>query len=195
MSLTIPQEPSEALAKFQQSFEGISARAYRDSAGVLTIGIGHTNQYISSFSEKSVWDMDRIMEVWRDDLQEAVDDANIWLNVEIEQRHFDMVVDQIFNAGKPRTLLNLLNLGRTDEAAQQLLRWIYYTEDGVHKVAIGLVKRCFARYMYWKGKDWEPFAQCPATSRNVKPLNELIAPLGYRLISDPVHKFRLQRVA
>lgn len=195
MSRTSQQEPSDALADFQQAFEGISAKAYKDSAGILTIGIGHTNQRIAPFDKTSEWDMRHIMEVWRKDLQEAVDCANRWLNVQVEQCQFDMLVDLIFNAGRPKTLLACLNEGQVEDAETQLLRWIYYTDGGVRKVAIGLVKRCFARYQYWRGEDWLPFAQCPATSRNIEPLRALIAPLGYRIIPDRKSKWRLQRVA
>ena len=84
--------------------------------------------------------MQHIMEVWRKDLQEAVDCANRWLNVQVEQRQFDMLVDLIFNAGRPKTLLACLNEGQVEGAETQLLRWIYYTDGGVRKVAIGLVK-------------------------------------------------------
>lgn len=185
------QNVSENLCEFQKHFEGVRYKPYRDTGGVLTIGIGHTNKDLYYFDENSVWTDDDVFQAWSIDIQEAVASANRYLVNDVEQNVFDVTVDLIFNCGKPRTYVDMLNAGDYDGARAQILRWIY--DNG--KVQLGLVKRCFARYMYFVGDDYMDFVNCRANFKNLKPLNDLIEPLGYFIRSDSKTQFRLQRIA
>ena len=190
---------SEHYAEFCDAYEGVSLTPYKDSAGILTIGRGHVSDSTYPFDENTVYTPEMVEKVWRHDLSEAISLANNWLNNPhaLDDRVFDMTVDLIFNCGKPRTYIQLLNEGDYDRAKDQLLRWIYVTSGDSRLVNVGLVKRCFGRYMYYLGEDYQPFTpnNCNATSRNIQPLNILIMPLGYQLIPDSKTKFRLQRLA
>ena len=177
------------LERFCKAFEGVSETPYLDSGNILTIGIGHTNKSIAYFNENTIWSPKIIREVWLKDLNQAIKLANLWIIRPVPERMFDMAVDLIFNVGRPPTFIRKLNEGNFEEARNQLLRWIY--DDG--KVQLGLVKRCFARYMYFNDEDWKQFANCKASSKDTSELNNLIEKLGYRLIFDSKTRFRLQR--
>lgn len=139
---------SNDLLRFIASFEGVSAEAYKDSGGVLTIGVGHTNQDIAPFDKNSVWEPDKIKEVLLLDLESAIRTTDRLLKCDVPQAMYDMSVDLVFNAGNAPTYFRLMNEGDFAGARDQLLRWIY--DNG--KVQLGLVKRCFARYMTLMGR-------------------------------------------
>lgn len=193
------RDVSENYANFCDAYEGVSLTPYKDSAGILTIGRGHTSDPTYPFDENTVYSMEMVEQVWKHDLNDAVTKANKWLNNPhaFDYHIFDMTVDLIFNVGRPRTYLQKLNGGDLDGARDQLLRWIYVSSGGSHVVNVGLVKRCFGRYMYYVGEDYTIFTpnKCVATSRNIKPLNDLIDNFGYKLIPDSKTRFRLQRIA
>src|SRR5471030_674440 len=79
-----------------KGFEGLRLKAYRDCAGVLTIGYGHTG---TDVVVGLVIDEPRAEELLRNDLQEAVDCVNRSVTVEISQKQFDALVDFCFNVG------------------------------------------------------------------------------------------------
>lgn len=186
------RQVSKDYAEFCDAFEGCSLKAYKDSGGVVTIGRGHVSDAEYPIDINTVYTKEQAEQVWLHDLKEATTLANSWLNnpFALTDHMFDVTVDLIFNAGKTRTYLQMLNEGNYQGARDQILRWIY--DNGI--VQIGLVKRCFARYMYFKDEPYSQFVTCNATSRNTKPLNDLINPLGYKLIFDSKTKFRLQRI-
>jgi lysozyme len=113
-------------------FEGLRLSAYLCSAGVPTIGYGHT---------KGVKLGDRCTveqaEAWLlEDCQEAVDAVNRLVRVPVTQEQFDALVSFTFNLGADEdaddkaeglgdsTLLRLLNAGDYDSAAGQFEKWV-----------------------------------------------------------------------
>lgn len=181
------QHVSNNLYDYHKKVEGYSPLPYRDGMGVLTQGVGHTADAAYPIEEGVLWSDEKIFEVWKHDIKEAETLANTWLNAKINQVWFDVTVDLIFNCGKPKTYLALLNEGDLAGARKQIVRWIY--DNGI--VFIGLVKRRFANYAMTLGDDWLPFVECKSTNRDVTDLNILIKEYGYELIPDSKSKWRL----
>ncbi|WP_028902567.1 MULTISPECIES: lysozyme [unclassified Prevotella] len=131
-------ESSEILISQLKTFEGLRLQAYRDSAGVLTIGYGHTGPDIS--------EGDRISEYWATELLSkdlgAVEAQVRRLRVARTQGQFDALVSFVFNLGIGRlqssTLLKLIRQGRSRaQIRREFKRWVY---AGGRKLA-GLERR------------------------------------------------------
>lgn len=184
-------EASQTLYELHIAAEGKKNKAYYDTGSVLTIGVGHIDKRTAFFDENTEWDEETIHKVWTMDLKNAVDNANRWLVREVPQNVFDATVDLIFNVGKPKTYMLKLNEGDFDGARDQILRWIY--DNG--KVYLGLVKRRFADWALFQGRDWRPFMLCSARQGNLEPLNHLIEPYGYQVVYSHKTNYRLDRIA
>lgn len=120
-------------------WEGKENRVYRDSAGLLTIGVGHllTKDEITSGKiliagvpvkyESGLTDqqIDKLLE---HDLSWAESAVNTYIDVELNQNQFDSLVSFTFNVGKQAfyssTLRKVLNQGRYDLVPAQLMRWV-----------------------------------------------------------------------
>ena len=119
-------EASVILIEKLKAFEGLRLEAYRDEAGVLTIGYGHTGPDIS--------EGDRITEYWarellRDDLG-AVEAGVRRLHVARTQGQFDALVSFAFNLGIDRlagsTLLKVIRGGGSrSEIRREFRRWVF----------------------------------------------------------------------
>ena len=119
-------EASEILIEKLKEFEGLRLEAYRDAAGVLTIGYGHTGSDIS--------EGDRITAYWakellRNDLG-ATEAAVRRLHVARTQGQFDALVSFVFNLGIQRlqrsTLLKVIREGGSHHRIrQEFKRWVY----------------------------------------------------------------------
>ena len=119
-------EASEILIEKLKAFEGLRTAAYRDAAGVLTIGYGHTGSDIS--------EGDRISEYWakellRNDLG-ATEAAVRRLHVARTQGQFDALVSFSFNVGIGRlhrsSLLKVIrNGGSKAQIQREFKRWVY----------------------------------------------------------------------
>lgn len=132
-------------------FEGLRLSAYRDGAGVLTIGRGHTG--------KDVYEGQTITEAQADtllarDMAFAVSCVNSWVNwkkVTLTQGQFDALVDFTYNAGvgnfRSSSLLRLVNAGDFTNAAQQFALWVH----AGGKVEPGLVIRRKAEMQMFTG--------------------------------------------
>jgi lysozyme len=104
--------------------EGRRQRAYLDTKGIPTIGVGHTGPevYIGL-----VWTHQQIDDAFADDIQWAEDAVNKYVTVPLEQHQFDALVSFVFNVGttafRRSTLLKLLNEGLYDLAAEAFDMW------------------------------------------------------------------------
>ena len=119
-------EASEILIKKLKEFEGLRLEAYRDAAGVLTIGYGHTGSDIS--------EGDRISEYWADELLKndlGATEADVRrLHVARTQGQFDALVSFAFNLGIGRlsssTLLKVIRAGGSrSQIRREFKRWVY----------------------------------------------------------------------
>ncbi len=138
--------------KLLQQWEGVRLNAYKDSAGLLTIGVGHllTKSELSSgkidINGESVkygngLTSDQADALLAQDLKPAETTVNNNVKVELNQNQFDTLVSFTFNVGggafKGSTLLKKLNNGQYGEVSGQLMRW----DKAGGKVVPGLEKR------------------------------------------------------
>src|SRR5258706_10508492 len=98
--------------------EGKRRKAYLDTKGIPTVGVGHTGPevYIGL-----AWTDQQIEDALRDDVKEAEDCINESVKVPLTQNQFDALVSFVFNIGvtafKRSTLLRVLNTGDYKDAA------------------------------------------------------------------------------
>ena len=128
---------TERLITQLKMMEGLRLTAYRDAAGVLTIGYGHT---------QGVREGDRISEYWANELL-AEDVARVAvtvkeLKVARTEGQLDALVSLAFNIGiealKRSTLLRVIRSGGSKaDIKREFRRWVYCKG----KVLPGLVKR------------------------------------------------------
>ena len=121
-----------------KSFEGLHLEAYRDCAGIWTIGYGHTGPGV--FAGESLNEI-QADELLRDDLADAVACVNRAVQTVISQGQFDALVDFCFNAGRGNfaqsTLLRKVNGRDFGGAAAQFALWVHAGGEVVN----GLVRR------------------------------------------------------
>lgn len=145
---------TEILIEKLMEMEGLRLEAYRDAAGVLTIGYGHT---------KGVREGDRISAYWakellRQDVEEVANLVN-GLNVARTEGQLDALTSFAFNVGFGRlcrsTLLKVIRWGGSrNQIKREFKRWVF--ADG--KKLRGLEKR----------REWEVkrfFSPSPALPR------------------------------
>lgn len=183
---TMTYKVSDNLAEFHKLAEGFETSTYRDSGGVLTIGIGHANQDTAPFAEGDTWSERQCLDVWRADVAVAEKHANNNISVDnCPQELFDAYVDLIFNTGVvPKTLARKVNVGDFEGATEELPKWVYVNGE----VVGGLVKRRMAMYAYVKGGDWEEILKYPLKTRSESSMagfNELLARWGYEFVAKP----------
>lgn len=104
--------------------EGKRNKAYRDSVGVWTIGVGHTGPEVH---QGLVWTDEQVSEALRKDLERFEDAVNFAVTPEMPQHAFDALVSFAFNVGeqafKTSTLVKRINAGDWIGAASQFDRW------------------------------------------------------------------------
>jgi lysozyme len=120
-----------------KGYEGVRLKAYLDTGGVPTIGVGHTR----GVEMGMVATPEQVDQWLTEDLKEAEEAIERLVKVPLTQGQFDALASFVFNIGEGQfsnsTLLKLLNEGHYDAASAQLHRWVY--DNG--KKQPGLVKR------------------------------------------------------
>jgi lysozyme len=104
--------------------EGSRNIAYRDTKGILTIGVGHTGPEVV---EGLVWTNGQITTALRNDLDEVEQALNTYVLTPLTQNQFDALASFIFNVGvnsfKRSTMLKYINLRNFDAATLEFDRW------------------------------------------------------------------------
>lgn len=133
-----------------KKFEGCELEAYKCSAGVWTIGYGHTK----GVEEGMTITKDQAEEMLLEELVEyekAVEEA---VHNQLDQCMFDALVSWTYNLGPTNlnssTMLKVLNAGQYDEVPAQIKRW----NKAGGKVLEGLTRRREAEALLFQGKDW-----------------------------------------
>jgi len=120
-----------------KSFEGLKTEAYQCSAGVWTIGYGHTKN-VKCRDKVSVKDARALL---NEDIGECERSVRNRVNVELTQGMFDALCSFVFNFGDKKfsesTLLKYLNEGEYEAAVMEFDRWVF--SKGVREA--GLVRR------------------------------------------------------
>lgn len=134
-----------------KSFEGLELKAYKDIAGVWTIGYGHTLGFLGinpTFHHASEITEAEAEKLLRQDLISREADLNSWRitqGVELRQPEFDALMSFIFNVGftgfKGSTTARKLIHGDRDGAAAALMLWNKARVDGVLRPVKGLTRR------------------------------------------------------
>lgn len=118
--------------------EGLRLQTYTDTAGVPTIGYGHTGPDVYYGLTIDETTAERLLD---DDVVEAEDDVRSAVKVPLTQDQFDALTSFTFNLGGGRlresTLLRKLNSGDYEGAQNEFKKWVY--SEG--KVTAGLVTR------------------------------------------------------
>lgn len=133
-------EYSAAGIALTKEFEGLRLEAYRDCAGVWTIGYGHTGPDVHAGRRVTE---PEAAELLLSDLGNAIVCVNraVGLRVELAQHEFDALVDFCFNVGRRNFqeshLLGYVNAGDSVSAADQFRLWVHV--EG--KAVPGLVRR------------------------------------------------------
>lgn len=132
---------SRLLIEKIKEFEGFRSEAYKCSAGVWTIGYGHTSGVVKGQTITRA-DAERLL--LRDlTMVEAYVEK---LHVTSLQHKFDALVDFAFNLGcnalEGSTLLRKIRACRPDEEIRaEFMRWVYANVEGKKRKLPGLVER------------------------------------------------------
>ncbi len=124
-------------------FEGCKLAAYKCSAGIWTIGYGHTN----NVHYADVITQGQAEQYLLEDLKDVENAINKLVLVHINQNQFDALASFIFNFGYGQfagsTLRKLLNQSKYNEAAEQFDRWVYAKnpKTGQPEKLKGLIRR------------------------------------------------------
>ena len=149
---------------FIKRWEGVRLKAYRCSANVLTIGVGHTAamgdpipvEGMKISDEEADIILSRDLAVIEAQVQAAV-------KVHLNQRQYDTLISFVFNVGiaafRKSTLLKKLNASQYDEVPSELLKW----NRVKGKVVAGLTNRRKAEADFWRGAptDQNPTGDMP----------------------------------
>ena len=136
---------SNTLIKKLKEFEGYRDVAYRDSAGVLTIGFGTTRNV-----KEGMTCTEEQAERWlREDLELAERFVSTIPEIDTQGK-FDAVVDFVYNCGigafeNSNLLKKIKSHAPTEEIQAQFRRWVY--AKGIELP--GLVKR-----RNWEAQRW-----------------------------------------
>ena len=119
---------SSAGIKHIREFEGERLKAYKCSAGVWTIGVGHTSAAGSpSVTEGMTITAAESSTILARDLAAFELGVDRMLEVEVTQAQFDVLVSFAFNCGlgalKKSTLLKRVNEGKHDAIPAELMKW------------------------------------------------------------------------
>ena len=133
--------PSPAAYDLIKEFEGLRLHAYQDSAGVWTIGWGHTGD-VRRGQSITVHQAEALLAL---DIGIAAAAVNRHVEAPLSQNMFDALVSFTFNLGEERlaqsTLLKKLNLRDYHAAANEFTKWTKATVKGRKVTLPGLVRR------------------------------------------------------
>ena len=139
----------EGLALIKK-FEGCELKAYQCSAGVWTIGYGHTKDVVEGMEITQ----EEAEQMLVDELHEYESYINKYVTVALSQNQFDALVSWVYNLGpanlKSSTMLKVLNSGEYEDVPAQMKRW----NKAGGKVLEGLIRRREAEACLFQGKEW-----------------------------------------
>jgi lysozyme len=152
-----------AIEKIKQ-WEGLRLRSYQDSAGVWTIGYGHTSDGAFKVGPGQTITEAKATELLRVDLREAEQAIDRGVTVPLSDNQFGALVSFAYNVGnaafRKSTLLRKLNAGDYDAVPSELAKW----NKAGGKVVQGLVNRRAAEAGLWSTGAFVASASAPAAA-------------------------------
>lgn len=125
-----------------KGFEKLKLQTYKDSAGVPTIGWGHTGPDVKMGQTITP---DQAEAMFRKDVSRFEAAVGRLVKVRLTDNHFGALVSFAFNAGEEAlqgsTLLKRLNRGEYDAVPSELMKWNKATVRGKKIVLAGLTRR------------------------------------------------------
>lgn len=117
---------SKAGLELIKQSEGLRLSPYKDAAGILTVGYGHTGKVAKSGEKLSKAKADELL---MQDVSKAESAIDQLVEVPLTQNQYDALVSLIYNIGigafKKSTLLKKLNSGDAEAAAKEFKRWVF----------------------------------------------------------------------
>jgi lysozyme len=170
-------------ADFLKRVEGVRYRAYRDSAGVWTIGVGHTGPEVHP---GEVWNEAQVDAALRRDIETAAARlAEVTRRAALDgltDHQYAALLSFVFNLGaNPKwTLWKVVNARQFDGVPAQLLRFTKAREPKTGRLAEvrGLVHRRMAEVALWKTADVQAAEAIAAAAAAPPP------PSGFMRLSD-----------
>ena len=107
--------------------EGFKTKAYYDSQGNLTIGVGHLIKKGESHLKTTELTYEQVIDLLRSDMRGCGDAIDNAIRVPLRQSQFDALYSLCFNIGedkfKKSTVVRKLNTGDYHGAADAILMW------------------------------------------------------------------------
>lgn len=133
-----------------KGFEGYSDKPYLDTAGVWTIGFGHTEGITRHTPPITKEQGEKLLIA---DLADAETAVNRLVDVPLSQNQYDALVSLVFNIGaenfRKSTLLRMINTGQHHKAPEQFKRWVF----AGGQPSEGLAKRRLQESALYQTKD------------------------------------------
>jgi lysozyme len=144
----------ELVRAFESCMKAMSDRkgnftTYTDSAGVLTIGWGHTNHHLPRFASGAIWSRAECDAALACDMMTFERHVHDLCHVPLAQHEFDALVSWAFNTGGPAraTLWKKLNAGQKRAVPGELAKW----NRAGGRVLAGLTRRRKAEGLMFAG--------------------------------------------
>ena len=133
-----------------KKFEGCKLEAYKCSAGVWTIGYGHT----TGVKEGDVCTQEEAEKLLRGDILKFEQYVSDNVKVDLDQSQFDALVCWTYNLGvgnlRSSTMLKKLNEGDYKSVPFEMRRW----NKAGGKTLDGLIRRRQAESLLFESKEW-----------------------------------------
>ena len=134
---------------FKKSLKGCELTAYQCSAGVWTIGYGHTK----GIEEGMEISQEEAEQMLVDELHEYENYINKYVTAPLSQNQFDAMVSWVYNLGpanlKASTLLKVLNAEDYEGVPAQIKRW----NKAGGEILDGLIRRREAEARLFKNDE------------------------------------------
>jgi len=129
MSREMAMKTSAKGIKLIEQREGVRHGAYRDSRGLLTIGVGHLSDSYFRVSPGMIISEAKALDLLAHDLGEVEDTINRAVKVPLQQYQFDALASLTYNIGcgglAHSSVVHFVNLKMFTQAADAFMAWCH----------------------------------------------------------------------
>ena len=119
---------TQSTFKLLVEFEGKRNKAYQDSKGLWTIGVGHLIKPTEQYLLHAILTDEQVEELFKHDLKWCDEAIASSVKVSINQNQYDALTSLCFNIGdshfKQSSVVRTLNEGNYSAAAEHFMDWI-----------------------------------------------------------------------